>query len=221
MTREHGFSLRHRSADVENRDENRSWVAFAYDPEGAIIGAMTFRITGYEGRMEVSSFLVTTAAAKYLLLDWIGRHADQVKQASVRVNAADFAELWVRDLGETISTADAAAWAAPMGRVIDVRGLSGIGAGDGEIVLQVVDDHAPWNTGVFRIAGRDGKLSVEEQASATPEATITIQGLSSLVFTGQNPEDFPFRGWGDPDAAAQAKLRSIFPFVSPFLFEEF
>lgn len=220
MRREHGFSLRHRSSDIENRDENRFWVAFAYDPAGTIIGAMTFRITGYEGRMEISSLLVKNAAARYLLLDWIGRHADQVKQASVRVNASDYAELWVRDLGETISTADAAAWAAPMGRVVDVRGLTGIGAGTGEIVLQIVDDHAPWNMGIFRFTGRDGTLTVEERSS-TPEATITIQGLSALVFTGQNPEDFPFRGWGDPDPAAQETLRAIFPFISPFLFEEF
>lgn len=217
----HGFSLRDRTHDVRNRDENVSWVAFAYDPDDRITGAMTFRITGYEGRMEVSALLTTTVAAKYLLLDWIGRHADQVKEASICVGADEYAELWVRDLGETISTADAVAWAAPMGRVIDVAALSGIGAGDGEIVIQIADDYAPWNTGTFRFTGQNGRLNVEPTADAEPVATLTIQGLSSLVFTGQDPADFPFRGWGDPDEAAQATLRRMFPFVAPYFHEEF
>lgn len=218
---QHGFSLRDRSYDVRNKDENTAWVAFAYDAGDEIAGAMTFRITGYTERIEVSALLATTTAAKYQLLDWIGRHVDQVSQASVRIPADAYAELWVRDLGATVSTADKVAWPAPMGRVIDVAGLAGIGAGDGEIVLQIVDDYAPWNTGLFRFAGRDGRLHVEPTADAEPAATLTIQGLSSLVFTGQDPADFPFRGWGDPDEAAQAALRQMFPFVSPFLNEEF
>jgi predicted acetyltransferase len=219
----HGFSLRDRTHDIRNQDENTAWVAFAYDPAGEVIGAMTFRITGYEERMEVSALFATTTAAKYLLLDWIGRHVDQVKQASIRVASDEYAELWVRDLAETVSTADAVAWPAPMGRVIDVAGLTGIGAGDGEILLQIADDYAPWNTGLFRFTGRDGRLTVEAAPDARAEAAsmITIQGVSSLVFTGQNPADFPFRGWGDPDEAAQATLRRMFPFVAPYLHEEF
>ncbi|MGC4104823.1 MAG: GNAT family N-acetyltransferase [Thermomicrobiales bacterium] len=217
----HGFSLRDRSHDIRNQDENTAWVAFAYDPDGAVVGAMTFTITGYTERMEVSALLPMTTAAKYLLLEWIGRHADQVTQVVVRVGADEFAELWVRDLNETISTADKIAWPAPMGRVIDVAGLTGIGAGDGEILLQIADDYASWNTGVFRFTGAGGLLTVEAVADAAAEATITIQGLSSLVFTGQNPADFPFRGWGDPDEAAQATLRGMFPFVAPNLYEEF
>ncbi|MGC4192375.1 MAG: GNAT family N-acetyltransferase [Thermomicrobiales bacterium] len=217
----HGFSLRARSHDIRNQEENTAWVAFAYDPSGEIVGTMTFRITGYTERLEVSSLLVTTTAAKYLLLDWIGRHVDQVSQVSVRISADEYAELWVRDLGETVSTADAVSWGAPMGRVVDVAGLTGIGAGNGEVVLQIVDDYAPWNTGLFRFVGRDGRLTVEARESGTAKATITIQGLSSLAFTGQDPADFPFRGWGDPDEAVQATLRSLFPFVSPFLYEEF
>jgi len=217
----HGFALRDRAHDVRNQDENTLWVAFAYDADGATVGAMTFRITGYTERLEVVALLATTTAAKYLLLEWIGRHVDQVSTASVRVGADEFAELWVRDLGETISTTDTMAWPAPMGRVVDVAGLNGIGAGDGEIVLQIADDYAPWNTGRFRFAGRDGRLTVEPAETATAAATITIQGVSALVFTGQNPADFPFRGWGDPDETAQATLRRMFPFQAPFLYEEF
>ncbi|MGB3327846.1 MAG: GNAT family N-acetyltransferase [Thermomicrobiales bacterium] len=216
----HGFALRDRAHDIRNQDENTAWVAFAYDPDDTIVGAMLFRITGYTERMEVLALLPTTTAARYLLLDWIGRHVDQVSTASVRIASDDYAELWVRDLEETISTADKVAWPAPMGRVIDVLGLTGIGAGEGEIVLDITDDYATWNTGRYRFTGQGGTLAVEK-VEAEAAAAITIQGLSSLVFTGQNPADFPFRGWGEPDEAAQATLRAMFPFVAPFLYEEF
>src|SRR6185437_984612 len=100
----HGFSLRDRVHDIRSKDTNSAWVAFAYDEANTIIGAMTFKITGYTKRMEVQGFYYSTAAGKYLLLDWIGRHIDQVSEASVKVAPNEFADLWIRDLNAQTST---------------------------------------------------------------------------------------------------------------------
>ena len=216
----HGFSLRDVSADVRNRDENSWWVAIARDHEGTVVGVLQFRITGYEKRLEGIPYY-NSALGKYLLLDWVGRHADQVHEASLRVGPADQPNLWFHDLKATISTADDQAWTGPMGRIVSVADLTGISAGEGdhEIALQIVDDYAPWNSGVHTFRSENGVLTVTP--GGEPVMTMTIQGLAALVYAGQDPADFIYRGWGDPDEAAQQTLRALFPPAAPVLHEEF
>ena len=81
------------------------------------------------------------------------------------------------------------AWPAPMGRVIDVVGLTGIGAGDGEILLQIADDYAPWNTGLFRFTGRDGRLTVEARVPRAEATAALAEAIERLGPFGKgNPE---------------------------------
>jgi predicted acetyltransferase len=214
----HGFSLRDVSNDIRNRDENTWWVAFARDQQGKIVGTMQFRITGYTKRLEAIPYF-TTALGKYLLLDWIGRHVDQVSQASIRLAPTEYPDLWSHDLKATTSTADETAWTGPAARVVSVEGLNGIGAGDGQIAVRIIDDFAPWNSGVFTLIGRDGALSISP--GGEEQATLTIQGLSALVFAGQDPADFLYRGWGDVDDDARVTLQSLFPAAAPILHEQF
>lgn len=215
----HGFALRPRSADIRNRDENSRWIAFAYDDEGVSTGAMTFVITGYGKSLDVDRFYATTTDAKYQLLSWIGRHVDQVKQARIGIAADEYADLWFRDLRSQTSTMLDEPWPGPTMRVISVDGLTGIEAGAGEISIRISDEYAPWNNGVFTFAGRDGALTVIP--GGEPALELTIQGLSALVFCGHDPADFRYRGWGTPDAAAQATLRTLFPKAFPILHEGF
>ncbi len=217
----HGFSLRDRVRDIRNKDTNSAWVALAYNEANEIVGAMTFRITGYTKRLEVGGFYSSTVAGKYLLLDWIGRHVDQVSEASIKVAPNEFADLWVRDLNAQSSTTADAAWPGPSARIIDVQGLNGIGAGAGDrsIAIQLIDDYADWNNGVFTLSGQDGVLAVTP--GGEPVATVTIQGLAALIWAGQDPADFIYRGWGDVDDTAAATLRALFPVAYPVLHEEF
>jgi len=215
----HGFSLRDRSYDVRNKDENTHWTAIARDDAGEIVGMLVFKITGYTERLEVHRFYTTNVLGRYLLLDWIGRHVDQVKIATICLPPDVFPETWYRDLNATVTTDDPHAWAAPSGRIIDVRGLTGIGAGDGEITVRIEDEFAAWNTGVFTFTGANGELTVTE--GGEPQTTLTIQGLAALVFAGYDPASYVYRGWGDPDAASQATLAAIFPPAAPFLHELF
>jgi len=214
----HGFSLKHTSNAVGWKDRNDWWLSFARH-EGEIVGAMTFRITGYTEKLEVGSFYTTSSIGRYQLLDLIARHTDQVSEVQIELGPEAYPELWFRDLNATVSTATTDSWPAPMGRVVDVALLGGIGAGDGEIALEITDDLCPWNNGMFTLTGSNGSLSVGSGGETA--ATITIQGLSALVFTGHDPADFRFRGWGDPDANTQRVLRSLFPPVVPDMHEHF
>lgn len=214
----HGFALKHLSNAVAERDANEEWVALARH-DGEIVGAMTFKITGYTERLMASTFYALNSVGRYQLLDWVGRHTDQVKEAVIELRPDDYPETWFRDLEASVTCGIDHAWPAPMGRVVDVEALAGIGAGEGEIALEIHDALCPWNDGVFTLRSDDGTLAVTP--GGTPAARITIQGLSALVFTGHDPADFPFRGWGEPDATTQDALRRLFPTAIPDLHEAF
>lgn len=214
----HGFSLRDVTSSVRLRDDNAAWVALVREAE-TITAAMTFRITGYTGELRADTFYATTSAARYGLLEWIGRHVDQVKTAHIKLGPQEFPELWFRDLAAQSSTVDDHAWPAPMGRVISVTGLGGIAVGDASIALRLTDEFCPWNEGVWTLSGEDGRLAV--MPGGDPRCTLTIQGLSALVYCGHDPADFVYRGWGDPDPTAQKALRALFPLAFPVLHEQF
>lgn len=215
----HGFALKHISNARRWRDANEWWVAFARDAAGEIAGAMTYRITGYSGKLIAGTFYPSNALGRYQLLDWIGRHADQVQQAVIEVRPDDVPETWFRDLHATVRTDAEEAWPGPMARVVDVAGLTGIGAGGGEVALEIHDALCPWNEGVFTFRGEGGRLVVTP--GGEPAARVTIQGLSALVFCGTDPASFPFRGWGDPDPATADALRALFPPAVPDIHEMF
>lgn len=209
----HGMALFARSRAVQWQDDNDDWVVLVRE-HGEITGAMTFRITGYHKNLEASSFQYTTPAARYQLLAWIARHVDQVKEAVIELGPGEHPETWYRDINSTSSTDHENAWVAPMGRVISVAGLDGIGAGaEGMVSFTLVDDQCPWNAGVWTLTGEGGVLRVTR--GGNPACHLTIQGLSALVWYGEDPATFRFRHWGDPDAEASATLRGLFPAVLP------
>lgn len=214
----HGFSLKALSNAVGDRDENAAWIASVCE-HGEITGAMTFRITGYTGSLHAETFYYQTSAARYQLLDWIGRHVDQVKDAWIKLGPQEFPELWYGDLKAEIGTTFELAWPAPMGRIVSVAKLGGLEAGDGRIAIDLFDELCPWNSTVWTLTGAGGALAVEP--GGTPECRITIQALSALVFSGHDPADFLYRGWGEPDTESQETLRSLFPPAFPVLHEQF
>jgi predicted acetyltransferase len=215
---QHGFALKALSHAVASRDQNVAWIAFVRERD-EITGAMTFRITGYGGSLHAETFYSRTSAARYQLLDWIGRHVDQVKDAWIRLGPQEFPELWYGDLNAEISTTFEHAWPAPMARIISVAELGGLEAGDGRIAIEVTDELCPWNATTWTLTGSGGTLAVEP--GGTPECRITIQGLSALVYVGHDPADYVYRGWGDPNVEAQVTLRALFPLAIPVLHEQF
>jgi len=68
-----------------------------------------------------------------------------------------------------------------MARLVDVEAALGARtfAGNGDVVLDVVDEAAPWNTGRFRI-GADGV----ERSEADPDIRLGVAALSSVYLGG-------------------------------------
>lgn len=214
-----GFALFDRSRAVQWQDDNQDWVTLVRE-DGVVTGAMTFRITGYGKELIADTFQYTTVAARFQLLAWIARHTDQVKQAVIELGPGEYPEMWYRDLNATTTTEHDRAWPPPMGRVVSVAGLDGMAAGaDTAVCVTVVDDFCPWNAGIWTLAGEDGVLRV--RPGGTPTCHLTIQGLSALVWCGQDPAVFPFRHWGDPGADDQATLQALFPATLPMLNAKF
>ena len=219
QTRVHGFALYNVENAAHAKQFNNMWVVLARDPEGTVIGASTFRITGYTGKLDAATFYYDSAEARLLLLQWFARHVDQVSEIQINLAWDDLPEYWAPDLYSKVVNHDDF-FTTPMGRVIDVTALNGLAVGAGSIGIDLTDAQCEWNSGVWSLSsGADGLLSVER--GGTADVALTIQGLSSLVFAGQNPDDFQLRGWGDPSTAAQDTLRSMFPRAFVRLHEEF
>lgn len=219
MSERHGFSMVNLSRAQQIKDDNQDWVVLVREND-AITGSMTFKITGYTKDLVADSFQYTTATARYQLLGWIARHVDQVKQAVVELRPDEHPETWYRDIYAESSTENEHAWPSPMGRVISIAGLDGIAAGaDASVSFTLVDDLCPWNSGDWTLTGEDGVLRVTPGGEAT--CHLTIQGLSALVWIGEDPSTFRFRHWGDPDEVAQDALTALFPPMTPELNEKF
>jgi predicted acetyltransferase len=215
QARTHGMALK--QGDLM-RQRNRYWLAVARI-DGEPAGVLLYKLTGDDEclKLDGRAFLYSDVRARYLLLEWIGRHVDQADEASLILPPGELPETWYPDMavkGDLLEP--------PLGRVLDVAGLGGMQVGPGEVTLRISDPFCPWNEGVYRFASEDGCLAVAcLDASVEPDCALTIQALSGLVYGVRDPEVFAVRGWGDPSPAVQATLRTMFPPLLPFLYLEF
>jgi predicted N-acetyltransferase YhbS len=215
----HGLSLFSAARTRRAAAESTRWLVTARH-EGEIVGVMTYRLTE-DGEMHTDDFLYRMLHGRYVLLQWVARHIDQVKHAWLRVGPDETAETWVDDHDVVVHTEYSRHhYYEPMGRVVSVERLTGLPAGAGAFTARVRDDQCPWNAGTYRFEGVDGRLVVG-RATATPACDLTIHGLSALVYTGHDPADFRYRGWGDPPPDTQRAMREIFPPARPYVYEGF
>jgi hypothetical protein len=192
--------------DVAQAKENRFWVALAV-VEGRVEGAMLYALKGEEETkylFQATRFYYRSAAARYLLLQWIARHIDQAERVEMWLAPDEQPETWLADTGVKVETA----LRAPMGRVLDVGRLGGMQVGPGEFTARVSDPLCPWNEGAWRFASDGGALRVERAKEAACE--LTIQGVAALVYGAHAPESFPFRGWGEGGPEAWRVMRGMF-----------
>lgn len=203
--------------DQSMANRNRLWAAMAMF-EDQIEGIMLYSLQGSEVtkfNFVASRFYYHTSRARYLLLNWIARHIDQADRVELWLAGDEHPETWLADLQVKVETTQR----APMSRVLNVPGISGMQVGEGCFQAQIIDPLCPWNQGVWRFETRDGKLRVSIASEAGCE--LTIQGLSGLVAGTLDPQDISLRGWGQSDLTQQAIQRRIFPRLYPYLHEVF
>jgi predicted acetyltransferase len=197
--------------------QNKLWVALA-KVNGEIEGLMLYNLHGEEVtkfNFGAYRFYYSTSRSKYLLLNWVARHIDQVDKVEIWLPPYEHPETWLADIQVKIESQVR----APMSRVLNVAQIGGMETGEGSFCAIIADPICPFNEGKWKFESIEGRLQVSKTDDADCE--LTIQGLTSLIFGTHDPQDFPLRGWGNPTPEIQSIMRLMFPPLTPFLHENF
>jgi hypothetical protein len=106
-----------------------------------------------------------------------------------------------------------------MARVLSVEALAGMPVGDGHVTVEVLDD--PFIAGHYELDGTAGALDARRVTTLVPDATLTVAGLSGLVYGVLDPDELPIRGFGQATGQAAGQLRTLFPRALPYLHAHF
>lgn len=216
LERQHGFAVYDDVRKAEFR-EDKKWVAVAR-VDGEVVGAVSYRIDKFGGDLVADDLLTTGPLGRALLLQYFARHVDQIGRILVTVGLDDVPELWGTDLAVvTESRVVLPSSSGPMARILDLEALNGMPVGDGAVTVEVVDD--PLIQGSYRLDGEGGRLTITKSTEGA--ATLTVAGLSGLVYGVLDPVDVVTRGFGAVGSAAIAPLRTLFPQAKPYLFADF
>jgi predicted acetyltransferase len=215
----HGFAVFPDYRAERQRADDARWLVTAR-VAGEVVAAAAYQITGHGAEMRVDDLLTTTPLSRALLLQFFGRHVDQVERVIAGIAADELPELWATDIATvTESHTRIPTKNAPMARVLAVPPLAGAVVGPGRVVVEVVDD--PFIAGTYLLDGRGGRLEVGGDEQGVPRATLRAAGLSALVYGVLDPDELPLRGFGAVPADAGAQLRALFPRAVPYLFADF
>ena len=192
------------------------WVVFVKH-KGNTIGMMTYKLEGIFKNMNIRDFFFITSRGKYLLLKYIYTHLDQIKEINVPVLPNDNPEYWIDDLNATIKSRD---WVpSAMGRITIIENLSGMKVGKGSFSAFISDEYCDWNNGHWVFEETNGELIINKAESS--ECSLSIQGLSAIIYGCYDLGDFKFKNWGEISTKTESKIRRLFPKKHPFLFAEF
>lgn len=196
----------------EAAEDHDAWLVFAYQGE-EILGVMNYILKDQilNQTLLAYDFLFSNSEGKFLLLNWIARHLDQVSKAILTIKPDQFGENLFTDLRPDFD----GLYIPPMARVIKILALSGLPVGDGDFSIQVNDPECPWNNGIWQLTCDRGQLGIIEADHAQCE--LTVQGLTALVYGVYPPGEFALRNWGNPDKESQSALQKMFPPMTPFL----
>ncbi|MEV0214073.1 GNAT family N-acetyltransferase [Micromonospora sp. ALFpr18c] len=120
LEQRHGFSVfpDYRAVGLRDRDEH--WLLTAR-VDGAVTGAITYRIDDYGGTLLGNELLATDPLARTLLLQFLARHVDQVERVSLQVPPDELPELWLTDLDVRVEArAGRPGSSAPMARLLSL-----------------------------------------------------------------------------------------------------
>lgn len=213
--RQHGFMMSQwELIESEENSMDKLWMLTIEDADGEIKGMMHYNFSPRE-TLTAFSFFYDDAEALYQLLSWFAIHADHVNEIQINLPPNAFPETWFTDLKIDISRGDK----SPMARVIDVMGLSGIGAGEGEFNAKINDPLCEWNNSSFYFNTHNGILHVTESDEA--ECELDITGLSALVYGVQSAEVLKVRGWTDADETTREAMNTVFPQEVAYVYETF
>jgi predicted acetyltransferase len=174
-----------------------------------VVGAMPFDTQGFGQELRGRRFLIDDPAGRLALLRWLGNHADQFNTYDLAMPPGEYPEVWYTDVAyddETISKVPT--HGAPMARVIDITALSGAEVGDGRVVVDVSGD-GDVAAGRWQLTGDGGVLTVEP-STAGAQATLTVAGISALIYGSQSTTELSIRALASFEPAAADTLDTMF-----------
>ena len=211
----HGMAVFTDSQKESAAQSNRTWLLQAR-VNGEVVGVMGYSLKGDEMMnytLQAPRFYYSTSHGKYLLLEWIARHIDQAGKTEIWLPAYEQPNTWIADISPKLEPV----FLAPMGRVLDIPKIEGMKTESGSFCATISDPDCPWNNGSWQFESSGGELVISP--AKTADCNLTIQGLSALIFGVSDPEDFAFRGWGEPSPTIITILRTMFPQKLPYLHE--
>lgn len=210
----HGMAM-FEDPQKESASSNRTWLVLVRNRDD-LVGVMEYSTKGDEMMnytLQVRRFYYKTSQGKYLLLAWLARHIDQATKAELWLPVYEQPNTWFLDIRPKLEPI----FVAPMGRVLDIAGIGGMAVGPGSFTAQITDPYCPWNNSTWKFEGVNGTLEVTPTSNA--ECSLSIQGLSALVYGVNDPADFAIRGWGNPSSELISIMQAMFPPQLPYLHE--
>ncbi|MHA1907795.1 MAG: GNAT family N-acetyltransferase [Candidatus Thorarchaeota archaeon] len=239
----HGAAKRRNTRWKEYTAKFNRKIVIARNGEGQAEGVMVYSIKGYgeghawtdPGEMNIGEMHWLSLEGRDTLLHYIYGHADQIKKVKYQISSVseDYYQWLCNYHTPTISSR-----IISMARIIDVKSsLQGLRVyTPGSLTLRITDSHFEWNNNVFRIFEEDGVLRVEESQETT-ETTLTIEGLTAILYGTLSPKQLNRLGWLQGDVHQFTgksvttedgkKYRGIlylddwFPRTTPWLTEDF
>ncbi|GAH35247.1 unnamed protein product, partial [marine sediment metagenome] len=171
--------------------------------------------------LKVRSFFYANSLAKYLLLQWLAHHSDQVREVHLPVPHHTYPETWYNDTfwGEKGKIVNREWVPSVMGRVVSVDELSGMNVGKGKVSIKITDEQCDWNNNSYTFTSNNGILEVLETSDYNCE--LTIQGFSAIIYGCYNLDDFPFKKWGNISEETKTEIENLFPPAYPYLHADF
>ena len=191
------------------------------DPEGF----MFYSIKGYgeghswaeTGEISIIEALWSTLEARDALFSYLYGHADQTIKVKIMITPQrDDYYHWESN----IHTLKISGFIVSMARIINVEeSFNGLLAKqEGETLIDVTDANCKWNNGIYKFKENNGVLNVKK-VDETCSASLTIEGLTSLLYGTLNQDQMKRLGWLTGELPSE--LVQWFPKDAPWLSEDF
>ncbi|MFX1474617.1 MAG: enhanced intracellular survival protein Eis [Promethearchaeota archaeon] len=210
-----GFAIRPKFSDVEWTRRNKNCLMVLVKHNGQVEALARYRIKGYmhfeePGKMLVIEMHWRSLAAQAALFNYFSKHQDQVTEITLRIPYGTDFQPWFIDLPNNV---ELKSWNPWMVRIIDAEAaLTYLPVtGSGKVTLGVSDPHCKWNDGIVGLQAKDQRLKVNGSRKA-PDAQLTIEGLSALLYGTHSLEALEYLGWVTKlTKSARTTLANWFP----------
>ena len=210
---------------------NRSWgkpqwetavwqPAKSAEPEGY----MLYRFGEENGQRHliIKELVGLTQAAERGLLGFVANHDSQVKNCRIRF-LRDYPLWHLVENTHDVQSKLIAGWQL---RLVDLKSAfeqrPWPGAPNGSLVIGVLDEHAPWNSGTWRILFEGGQATVTPAPEELPGLSATVQTWAQLYAGFVKPGRAAVSGRLEaPDAGALRLLTQVTADREMFFYEFF